>query len=89
MSKTSKLLLVTLSAAAAGVVAGLLLAPDKGSETRKKLGKTTNDLKDKMNGFIQSGKEYLQDVASTFSKEAKGMKEDAEMHFDRVKAEVN
>jgi len=89
MSKTSKLLLVTLGAAAAGVVAGLLIAPEKGSETRKKLGKTTADLKDKMTNFIQSGKDYLQDVASTFSKEAKGMKDDAEMHFDNVKAEVN
>ena len=89
MSKTSNLLLGVLGAAAAGVVIGLLIAPDKGSETRKKISKTTADLKDKLSSFVQSGKEYLHDVASTVSKEAGGMKSDAEKHFDRVKSEIN
>ena len=89
MSKTSKLLLGALGAAAAGVVIGLLIAPEKGSETRKKISKTTSDLKDKLSTFVQSGKDYLHDVASTMTKEAEGMKSDAEKHFDRVKSEIN
>jgi len=89
MSKTSKLLFGVLGAAAAGVVIGLLIAPDKGSETRKKISKTTADLKDKLSSFVQSGKEYLTDVASTMSKEAEGMKSDAEKRFDKVKSEIN
>jgi gas vesicle protein len=37
-----------------GMVAGLLLAPDKGSETRRKISQKANDLKDKFDDFVDS-----------------------------------
>lgn len=37
MNNTAKIIVAVLAGAAAGVVAGILLAPDKGSETRKKV----------------------------------------------------
>jgi gas vesicle protein len=37
MNNTAKILAAFAMGAAAGAVAGILLAPDKGSETRKKL----------------------------------------------------
>lgn len=43
MSK-GKLLTGILTGAAAGAIIGILLAPDKGSETRKKIAKKSNDL---------------------------------------------
>jgi len=37
MNDNSKLLLALVAGAAAGLVAGILLAPEKGSETREKI----------------------------------------------------
>lgn len=38
----SKVILATLTGVASGVILGVLLAPDKGRSTRKKIGKTSN-----------------------------------------------
>lgn len=43
MNTKSKVILGIVGAAAAGVVVGLLLAPDKGSEIRKKVKETAGD----------------------------------------------
>jgi gas vesicle protein len=51
----------------AGVVAGILFAPDKGSETRKKISQKGKDLKDRFNDFVDS-----------ISEEFHSMKDDAE-----------
>jgi gas vesicle protein len=39
---------------ALGFVAGMLLAPDKGSETRKKIAQKGKDLKNKFNDFVDT-----------------------------------
>jgi len=53
MSNTSKILAALAVGVAAGAVLGILFAPEKGSETRKKIneeGKKMSDaLKDKLN----------------------------------------
>jgi gas vesicle protein len=67
--KTTQLLLVVLGAAAAGVVAGLLIAPDKGSETRKKIGQSAEDLKNKASELIKTGKEYVNDLTNAIKQE--------------------
>lgn len=41
-----------LTGVAIGVVVGILIAPDKGSETRKKLSEKGKDLKDSFNDFV-------------------------------------
>jgi gas vesicle protein len=43
---TGKVLLGVLAGAAAGALLGVLLAPDKGSATRKKIAKTSEDYAD-------------------------------------------
>ena len=45
-SNTTKILGALLLGAAVGVAVGILLAPDKGSETRKKLADSASDLTD-------------------------------------------
>ena len=50
MSK-SKLVTGVLAGAAVGAILGILLAPDKGSETRKKIAKKSNDL----SGSVKDG----------------------------------
>jgi len=53
--KTSKLIAIVLLSAAAGAVAGLLMAPESGAETRKKIKKRAQQfgdmVKDKMDEF--------------------------------------
>ncbi|HET9431805.1 MAG TPA: YtxH domain-containing protein [Chitinophagaceae bacterium] len=52
-----------LTGFAAGLVVGILFAPDKGSETRQKLADRANDLKDQFNDFIDSLGEKAEDLA--------------------------
>ena len=67
-----------LTGVALGVLAGILLAPDKGSETRRKLSEKGNNLKNKFNDFIDSihdrfgeAKEEADDLADDVKKKAK------------------
>lgn len=50
-----------LGGAAAGAVVALLFAPDKGEETRKKIGKAVADGKDRAQELYQTGKKKLQE----------------------------
>ena len=61
----SKLITGLVIGAAAGLVAGILFAPDKGTETRKKIadkaGDFTDELKDGFNDFVD-------DISAKFGK---------------------
>lgn len=46
--KSSKIVLGVLGGLAAGAIAGILLAPDKGSKTRKKIVSKSKDFADDM-----------------------------------------
>lgn len=43
-----------------GLITGLLLAPDKGSETRARLQRKANDLKNKFDDFVDSVSEKFE-----------------------------
>lgn len=62
MSKTSKVLLGFLAGAAIGGVLGILLAPDKGSETRRKIMEKGSDLGDSLAGFGEQCRDKFNDV---------------------------
>lgn len=51
-----------LAGFALGVLAGVLLAPDKGSETRRKISEKGKDLKSKFNDFVDSIQERFHAV---------------------------
>lgn len=59
---TTKLFLGILGAAATGVVVGMILAPEKGSDLRKKIRKTTDDCMRDFADWIGKGKEIIKDV---------------------------
>lgn len=61
---TGKVLIGVLAGVAAGALLGVLFAPDKGSETRKKISRkgsdTADDLKDKFDELLNSLAEKLE-----------------------------
>jgi gas vesicle protein len=46
MNSTSKIIAATLAGVATGALLGLLFAPEKGEETRRKISETYTDLSD-------------------------------------------
>lgn len=78
MSAKTKIILGLVGAAAAGVIVGLLVAPDSGSATRKKIGSTAGDwsshlgdlfsnAKDEVNNWRKKGAKTASDVADKYS----------------------
>lgn len=76
----SKLVAGLFIGAAAGLIAGVLFAPDKGTETRRKIadkaGDFTDELKDGFNDFVDgitSKFDKVKDKANMIEEEAIGM----------------
>ncbi len=69
MNKSSKIALGLLGAAAAGLVVGLLIAPEKGKDLRQKIKTKTNDFVDQLGDLISKGEGSIKSkVESTISK---------------------
>jgi gas vesicle protein len=84
MTTGTKVLLGILGAAAAGVVIGLLVAPDKGSETRKRIAKTTGDWADQVSSFFKNGREEFENLKD----KARNMKSAAEQRVSNLKEDL-
>lgn len=70
MTTKSKIILGLVGAAAAGVVVGLLLAPEKGTEIRAKISQKTSDWTDHLTDLFANAKGELTDLAKKGSKAA-------------------
>ena len=62
MNTSSKILLGFVAGAAIGGALGILLAPDKGSETRRRIVEKGSELGDSINDFGETVKEKFNDV---------------------------
>lgn len=80
MNSTGKFILGLLGAAAAGTVVGMLIAPAKGSETRKKMIEGAGKFAIDLANMIQSGKEAQETIAD----EAEGLKNDIKQRARNV-----
>jgi gas vesicle protein len=81
MSTGTKVTLGILGAIAAGVCIGLLIAPDKGSETRKKIADTASDWTEKLKNVFNDGREEYENL----KEKARGVKARAEENVSRMK----
>jgi gas vesicle protein len=61
MKNTSKVLIALGAGLAIGGLLGILFAPDKGSETRKKISDTGKKFADKINQKVKLGKEKIEE----------------------------
>ncbi len=59
---TRSTIAIALTALAAGAALGLLLAPASGAETRKKLARKTNDLKDRLSDMLAEGSDLIDEL---------------------------
>ena len=89
MSNDSKLLLGLVVGVAAGAVAGLLLAPTSGKESRSKLKETSRNFKEDVEDKLKSlsdkiDRESLNDLKETF----KGSKGKLKDEYDTIAKKV-
>lgn len=78
MNQNSKILLALLAGAAAGAALGILFAPDKGSETRKKIGEKLDDLMDEAGETVGSLKEQIKAGMDNVMQSVNDLKEEAD-----------
>jgi gas vesicle protein len=64
-----------LFGAAVGAVLGILFAPDKGAETRKKMGKKAEDLGDELKNKYSEAKEALREKFENIKTDAENIME--------------
>ena len=62
MENNTKVILSIVGAAAVGAVIGLLLAPEKGTDFRKRLSHKAYDWADQLGDLIDSGKSKLEEL---------------------------
>jgi gas vesicle protein len=88
MSDTGKILGALVLGVAAGAVLGVLFAPSKGSELRKKISDNTGDMIDELTDKIMEGKEVLSDLKSKASSKVDELKNRAEEEYSNIKNTV-
>lgn len=85
MSTKSKIILGLVGAAAAGVVVGLLLAPEKGSDIRKNIGKTAGDWADHLTDLFANAKGEIETLKGKAARTASNVASEAANKYNNVK----
>ena len=78
MDKSTKTVLGILAAGAIGVAIGMLLAPDKGENTRAKIKGSLGDLDDKLDDFLDSVSQKGGEIIGDLKDKASTIKEAVE-----------
>ncbi|MEP6750923.1 MAG: YtxH domain-containing protein [Bacteroidota bacterium] len=84
----TKTMLGFLAGAAVGALAGILLAPDKGSETRKKISQKTGDLGETLKGTFNDFVDGVKDSYSNLASQAGDAEEKGRNKFNNLKQEA-
>jgi gas vesicle protein len=70
MTTKSKVILGLVGAAAAGVLVGLVLAPEKGADLRQKVASTAGDWADQLSDLFSSAKSEIENLKARGTKVA-------------------
>jgi gas vesicle protein len=76
MNTTGKILTAVAAGAAVGAILGVLFAPDKGSETRRKINESGHKLADGMKEKFQAGKRKFNDLKEEITEAVKSKVEE-------------
>lgn len=85
MTNRNKVLLGILGAAAAGVVIGLLIAPEKGKEMRKKIKRTAGDWMDNLTHMWTDTKKAAEDAVDEARDKGRQARAAAEEKVNKLK----
>ncbi len=77
-----------MGAAAVGAIIGMLVAPEKGSDLRKKITDTTGDWSHQLADLLAQGKDQLNTLKDKVSTEASKRVTEAENRFNNIKEKV-
>jgi gas vesicle protein len=84
---TSKTLLGFIAGAAIGTALGILFAPDKGTETRRKISEQSNDLADNIKGKFTDLVDGVKEKFTSLKSEAEDVAEKGYTAYNRTKTE--
>jgi len=87
--KTSNVVLGVIGGLAAGAILGVLFAPDKGENTRRKIAKKSSDLKDTVkssfNDFLTSVEDQYHNIVS----KTEDVVEEGKSRLEKMNHELN
>ncbi len=86
---TSRILLGFAAGAAIGAALGILFAPDKGAETRRKISEKSNDMADTIKDKFTDLVDGVKDKLSGLKSDAEDVAEKGYSTYNRSKSEVN
>lgn len=75
MEKNNKILLALGIGVAVGSILGVLFAPDKGAETRKKIANTSEELSNKIKNRFTKGKESMDSIKASMRASVDGLED--------------
>ncbi|UPQ79620.1 YtxH domain-containing protein [Flavobacterium azooxidireducens] len=91
--KASNVVLGVLGGLAAGAILGVLFAPDKGENTRKKIAKKSGDLKDTVkssfNDFLTSVEDQYHSLTSKAEDVAQNVANEGKANLEKINRELN
>jgi len=77
-----------MGAAAVGAIIGMLVAPEKGSDLRRKITDATGDWTTQLSDLLAQGKEQLNNLKNKVASESPSYTSEAEDRFNNIKERV-